>query len=104
MKVDQKTRISEPLRKRLVGVGQLLRSARIGNRLTQDEAATTCNVSRQTVSRIERGDPSVAWGQVARFADAMGVADLLGGETPSDPEAAGRRVRAPKAKLEALPA
>lgn len=98
MKVDQKSRISEQLNKRLTGVGELLRSARIGLRLTQDDAAATCNVSRQTVSRIERGDPSVAWGQVARFADAMGVADLLGGDKPSDPEAAGRRVRSPRAK------
>lgn len=104
MKVDQKSRISEPQQRRLRGIGEMLRSARVRNRLTQDEAATTCNVSRQTVSRIERGDPSVAWGQVARFADAMGVASLFGGETPADPEAAGRRVRATKVKLDAMPA
>lgn len=98
MKVDQKTRISESLRKRFIGVGELLRAARIEKRLTQDDAATACGVSRQTVSRIEQGDPSVAWGQVGRFAEAMGVATLLGGTAPAEPNAAGRRVRAPRIK------
>lgn len=93
MKVDQKTRISESLRKRFKGVGELLRAARLEKRLTQEGAALASDVSRQTVSRIESGDPSVAWGQVGRLAETLGAAHLLGGEAPAQPQARRRRVR-----------
>lgn len=93
MKVDQKSRVSRTLRDRLKGVGQLLRTARVQQALTQDEAANVCGVCRQTISRIEQGDPSVAWGQVGRMAEALGVQNILGGEAPANPDIAGRRVR-----------
>lgn len=93
MKVPQKALVSAVLDKRLRGIGQLLRSARIEKQLTQGEAALITGVCRQTLSRIESGDPSVAWGQVGRYADSMGVAEIFGGASPAAPEAAGRRVR-----------
>lgn len=93
MKVDQKNLVSEVLEKRLRGVGQVLREARMAKKLTQAEAALVTGVCRQTLARIENGDPSVALGPVGRYAEAMGIPELLGGACPAAPAVAGRRVR-----------
>ncbi|WP_162570987.1 MULTISPECIES: helix-turn-helix domain-containing protein [unclassified Variovorax] len=94
MKVDQKARMDEELRKRFRGIGEVLRSARMDRNMTQEDAAVASALSRQTVSRIERGHPSVAWGQVGRLAQVLGMPHLLGGEDPSAPHVHGRRARA----------
>jgi transcriptional regulator with XRE-family HTH domain len=93
MKVDQKARMDEELRKRFQGIGELLRSARMERNMTQDDLAVAAAVSRQTVSRIERGHPSVAWGQVGRLAQVLEMPHILGGEDPSAPHVHGRRAR-----------
>lgn len=93
MKVDQKALVSPQLKQHLGGFGQLLRKARMDAKLTQEAAAQLSNVSRQTISRIESGDPSVSFGQVSRYAEALDVLELIGGVKPASPDVTGRRVR-----------
>ena len=93
MKVDQKARLPEQLASVMSALGVSLRGHRIHRRLTQEDIATQGQFSRQTVARIERGDPSVAWGQVARYADILGVKRLLVLPAPDVDEPRNRRVR-----------
>lgn len=69
-------------------------------RLSQDELAQRANVSRQTISRIERAASDVGIEVVERIADALGtsIADLLvpaSAERVDDDELA-RRAAAPR--------
>jgi transcriptional regulator with XRE-family HTH domain len=73
MKINQKTCTPETVLSNLGQLGLALKLRRLKMRLTHEEAALTCNFSRQTLSRIERGDPSVAIGQVARYAECVGA-------------------------------
>ena len=73
MKIDQKISSTERVVKVLESFGTALKSVRIKRRLTHEEVASACNFSRQTLSRIERGDPSVAIGQIARYAEYVGA-------------------------------
>ena len=93
MKVDQKSRIPVALAERMSGLGGSLRGLRVHRRLTQEDVAIQGQFSRQTVARIERGDPSVAWGQVARYAELVGAPQLLSVPAPVVEESRNRRVR-----------
>ena len=93
MKVDQKARIPEELATVLATLGVSLRGHRINSRLTQEDIAAKGQFSRQTVARIERGDPSVAWGQVARYAGIIGAGRLLELPAPNVEAPRTRRVR-----------
>ena len=93
MKVDQKERTSEALTQQMSAMGVALRGHRILRRLTQEDIADQGNFSRQTVSRIEKGDPSVAWGQVARYAEIVGAKKFFVLPTPTAEDPAARRVR-----------
>jgi len=61
--------------------------------MTHEDVAAACGFSRQTLSRIERGDPSVAIGQVARYAELLGASKALSLKMPQKVEATQRRVR-----------
>jgi transcriptional regulator with XRE-family HTH domain len=98
MKVAQNALLSDRLKHHLAGLGDKLRASRIQCKLTQGEVANECGLSRQTVSRIERGDASVAVGQIGRLAERIEALNLLGGEIASKPDVAGRRVRSSKDK------
>lgn len=41
--------------------------------MTHADVASVAGFSRQTLSRIEKGDPSVSIGQVARYASLVGA-------------------------------
>jgi len=71
MKTTQSLLLSKFIEQQLQTLGQRLRTLRIAQRLGQAECATRANLSRETASRIERGLPSVAIGQVLRYLDAM---------------------------------
>lgn len=58
----------------LVALGAHLRTCRVAKRMTHEEVAQAAGFSRQTLSRIERGDPSVSIGQVTRYALLVGAA------------------------------
>jgi transcriptional regulator with XRE-family HTH domain len=93
MKVNQKSRVDSVLAQALAGIGEALRGYRLVKRLTQEQAAEQAGFSRQTLSRIERGDPSVAFGQVARYAEVVGAQRLLTLPVPRKANPEQRRVR-----------
>lgn len=101
MKVSQKNRTPEASLSTLVNVGASLRAFRLEKRMTHEQVSQEAGFSRQTLSRIERGDPSVAIGQVIRYAALVGGESIF---TPSqtlpvDPQR--RRVRRTVAERQA---
>jgi transcriptional regulator with XRE-family HTH domain len=54
-------------------LGQLIRRARIGGKLTVGQLAERAGVSRGLVTRIEKGDPGCAIGAVFETAAIVGV-------------------------------
>lgn len=73
MKVNQKAVTPLTTSSALEAFGGYLKKIRIQSRLTHEEVSTRCSFSRQTLARIERGDPSVAVGQILRYAETIGV-------------------------------
>lgn len=59
---------------RLARLGERLRATRKRQRVTAVAAAEAAGISRVTLHRIERGEPTVAIGAWAAVADALGVA------------------------------
>lgn len=74
-------------------VGESLRTHRVAMRLTQDLASVKAEISRQTASRIEQGDPAVSIGQVLRYADILGATHLFAIPVPDSVSPDQRRVR-----------
>jgi transcriptional regulator with XRE-family HTH domain len=68
MKVNQKSLTPESSTTALASLGASLRAHRLNKRMTHEQVSEVAGFSRQTLSRIERGDPSVAIGQVMRYA------------------------------------
>ncbi|MEA2899075.1 MAG: hypothetical protein QOJ84_4690 [Bradyrhizobium sp.] len=54
-------------------LGQLIRLARIGHKLTFEELAERAGISRGLLHRIEKGDPGCAIGSVFEVAAIVGV-------------------------------
>ena len=54
-------------REAVVLLGQLIRLARIGHKLTFEELAERAGMSRGLLHRIERGDPGCAIGSVSHW-------------------------------------
>ena len=77
MKVPQKSALPQSLEQPLLAFGKSLARLRLARRLPQAQVAERAGVSRNTVSRIENGDPSVAIGQVVRYLQALDRVDLL---------------------------
>jgi len=77
MKIQQKTALPDSLATQLNELGKLLTRLRTARRMTQSAAAERVGVSRNTLSRIENGDPSIAVGQIVRYLDALGRMDLI---------------------------
>lgn len=93
MKIDQKSKAPDSVVTLLSELGGALRGYRLVKRMTHEDVAAACGFSRQTLSRIERGDPSVAIGQVARYAELLGASKALSLKMPQKVEATQRRVR-----------
>ena len=76
---------------RLARLGERLRAARKRQRVTTVAAAQAAGISRVTLHRIERGEPTVAIGAWMAAASALGLAfDLL------DTNAANQAIKLPK--------
>ena len=54
-------------------LGQMIRAARIGRKITEEELASRMGVSRSLLQRIEKGNPSCAIGAVFEAAAITGV-------------------------------
>jgi transcriptional regulator with XRE-family HTH domain len=66
-------KISDSFRARLGALGLALRFARTQRKLTRDELAAKLLLSRNTLQRIESGDPAVSMGYYAATAEYLGV-------------------------------
>lgn len=59
--------------KLLTELGQRLRAARLRRRFTASLVAERANISRQTLGKVERGDPSVTLGTYVRVLVVVGL-------------------------------
>ncbi len=87
MKVTQSTAIPAHLLAESIRIGQLLARLRIARKVKQTDAALRAGLSRNTVYRIEKGDPGLALGQVLRYLEAIApgstLLDLLSEKDPA---------------------
>ncbi|MBI1965936.1 MAG: helix-turn-helix transcriptional regulator [Betaproteobacteria bacterium] len=66
-------------------VGTNLRYARLRRRYTAETVAERAGITPKTLSRVERGDASVAIGIYARVLQALGLVDDLSALARDDP-------------------
>jgi transcriptional regulator with XRE-family HTH domain len=79
--------IPYPIEQALIALGNMLRHARLARGSTIDEMAQRLNVTRQTYSRIELGDPNVRIGTVLSALELFGLGDRAFALSPPDPVA-----------------
>jgi transcriptional regulator with XRE-family HTH domain len=77
--------------KLLIDLGERLRLARLRRRLTTSTVAERCNVSRPTLAKVERGNPSVTFGTYLRVLSVYGIEGDLAAVAVDD--ALGRRLQ-----------
>lgn len=73
---DMKISSSRPfpaIEKQMAALGQRLREARLRRRISTLLFAERMNVSRDTLNRLEKGDPSIAMGTYARALRVLGI-------------------------------
>lgn len=58
-------------------LGQQLARLRVARKIKQADAALRAGLSRNTVYRLEKGDPGVAIGQVLRYLEAISPGSTL---------------------------
>lgn len=75
---------------RLEALGVRLRTARLRRRISQMEMAVRVGVSRPTIDRLERGDPNVAVGVLARVLAVLGLEHDL--DLPAGKDEIGQRL------------
>jgi transcriptional regulator with XRE-family HTH domain len=86
--------IPERDRQRLIGLGEIVRMARKRQGVSAVAAAEAAGISRVTLHRIERGEPSVAIGTWIAVANALGLAmDLKDAHAPPAPPDLPERIR-----------
>lgn len=77
MKVAQSAMLSSPQLEECARLGARLARLRIARQVKQTEAALRAGLSRNTVYRIEKGDPGLALGQVLRYLEAIAPGSTL---------------------------
>lgn len=87
MKINQSAVLSPAQLDECVRIGQLLARLRLARKVKQSDAAVRAGLSRNTVYRLEKGDPGLALGQVLRYLAAIApgstVLDLLSEKDPA---------------------
>lgn len=68
-----KKKIPISLRRGLKNLGESLKKARIRRRLKMTTVADRAGVSRETLAKIQRGDPGVSMGNYAAVIFALGL-------------------------------
>jgi transcriptional regulator with XRE-family HTH domain len=71
MKINQASNLAPSLLEQSRRLGELLARLRIARGIKQTDAALRAGLSRNTVYRLEHGDPGLAIGQVLRYLDAI---------------------------------
>ena len=78
----------------LADLGARLRAARKRQRVSAVAAAQAAGISRVTLHRIERGEPTVAVGAWAAAADALGLSlDVVDRNAAAEPRALPKKIR-----------
>jgi transcriptional regulator with XRE-family HTH domain len=77
MKVSQVATLSSRQLDACARLGQQLARLRIARKVKQTDAALRSGLSRNTVYRLEKGDPGLAFGQVLRYLDAIAPGSTL---------------------------
>jgi transcriptional regulator with XRE-family HTH domain len=77
MKIRQSTMLSPRQREECTRLGLQLARLRIARQVKQTEAALRSGLSRNTVYRLEKGDPGLALGQVLRYLEAIAPGGTL---------------------------
>ena len=86
MKVSQSSMLSPLQLEECLRLGRLLARLRIARKVKQTDAALRSGLSRNTVYRLEKGDPGLAFGQVLRYLEAIAPgSDLLALLSEADP-------------------
>lgn len=87
MKVTQASMLSPSQIDECKDLGQLLARLRLARKVKQADAALRAGLSRNTVYRLEHGDPGLAMGQVLRYLEAISpgstLLDLLSQKDPA---------------------
>lgn len=87
MKVTQASMLSPSQLDECKDLGQLLARLRLARKVKQSDAALRAGLSRNTVYRLEHGDPGLAMGQVLRYLEAISpgstLLDLLSQKDPA---------------------
>ncbi len=71
MKKDQSQLLTSDHLDQLRHVGACLARLRLARRVRQADAAVRAGIARSTAALIEKGSPSVAFGSVIRYLDAI---------------------------------
>jgi len=87
MKVTQTAMLSPRQIDECKHLGHLLARLRLARKVKQIDAALRAGLSRNTVYRLEHGDPGLAMGQVLRYLEAISpgstLLDLLSEKDPA---------------------
>ena len=89
-----KTKIPFEVFEALKVVGQNLRTARVRRALTQDELAAKCQIARNTLASMERGDSGVALGAVFSVLWTLGLLGSVKGLADPDLDEHGKILQA----------
>lgn len=77
MKVSQAATLSPGQLDECARLGQQLARLRTARKVKQTDAALRSGLSRNTVYRLEKGDPGLAFGQVLRYLQAIAPGSTL---------------------------
>jgi len=103
--MSKKTHLPIPVQKALRRLGKDISDARRRRRIAMELMSERAGFSRITLSKIEKGDPSVSMGSYASALFVLGMIDHLGGIADASHDIVGReleeeslpkRIRAPQ--------
>jgi transcriptional regulator with XRE-family HTH domain len=77
MKITQSAMLSSRQREECARLGARLARLRIARKVKQTDAALRSGLSRNTVYRLEKGEPGLALGQILRYLDAIAPGSTL---------------------------
>ena len=85
-------KISDDAISQLAEIGQLIRQHRRSFKITANAAAETAGISRVTLHRIEKGEPTVSMGAYLNIVSALGLHLHLSAKTDIEDAANGNNV------------
>jgi transcriptional regulator with XRE-family HTH domain len=91
MNNNRTTTIYPSSARELTDLGQRLKDARLRRRFSMETVCTRADISRPTLYKVEKGDPSVAMGIYVQVLRVLGLTSDLGLIAKEDP--LGRRLQ-----------